>query len=71
MAIFVCENPECGNFRRDAKQAYCERCGHKFISKCRKCGAAITSSIQRQCWACGAPYKLSAPLPPELLQRHS
>ena len=69
MRVFVCENPECRNFRRGATDGMCERCGHKFVGECRKCGRPITSTTSRHCWACGARYKLEAPLPDEVLAR--
>ena len=42
--------PECGN--TVAKGKFCPECGHKFITACPKCGAAVTAGA-KFCPECG------------------
>ena len=69
MRVFLCENPECTNFHRGETDGMCRRCGHAFVGECRKCGRPVAGTTSQRCWACGARYKLEAPLPEELLVR--
>ena len=69
MPVLMCENPNCRVIGRGSEPARCAECGHKLISKCRRCAAEIRSSTDTMCWACGAAYKLPRPLPPSLLAR--
>ena len=45
----VCDNG-CGNTVAQGK--FCPECGHKFVTACPKCGAAITSGA-KFCLECG------------------
>lgn len=65
MPVYICENPECRSVR-ESPAPHCPECGHAYVSTCRKCGRAIPSNIAERCWACGAVYRLPAPLPASL-----
>ena len=71
MSILICENPKCTAVGRGESPRTCSLCRHTLIARCRRCKEPIRSSTDLMCRACGAPYKLKAPLPGALLERRS